>query len=370
MGGRKVPMKVGDLVEERKHPHRRCKILRVGEKDDNGKPKTFVVSFVDGDTTEKEVIIEVGKVQRVTNVKKNSKGVDNGLEQGKNMKVAGDGHRSVKGNTSGAIGGNTGRAEGGNTGGAMREGVGWPVGGLVSRTLSDGSARGSLGTAFALAGPRHVVAPVADWASKAAPSEDVELAAGEHLKTKSCVWLREHEEKDPNFQVLDLQIVMCKPCEAGGEAEYCNREKEAVEMFKTQLARSKEQIDEVPPLESDDSSEDLESRSCLWLRANGKKDPRYNIDLCLVMCKSCKRDDTENCSRVDDAPLLVIETMNANTRKKRTAQKPPRLSYSPNQVRATGVRLAKDQNQDKNKKQQRSKRRGTDLNETVARAGG
>lgn len=65
-----MPMKEGDVVTERKHPNGQCKILRVAEKDDKGKAKSFVVSFCDDKSSKPEYTLAVTKLQRLAKGRK------------------------------------------------------------------------------------------------------------------------------------------------------------------------------------------------------------------------------------------------------------------------------------------------------------
>ena len=82
MPKRKISMLVGDEVEERKRPHRRCKLRRVHEVGKDGKVKSFIVSFIDD--SEEEVVRKVNEIQRQ---KKKSEDINVGRNIGPREKI-------------------------------------------------------------------------------------------------------------------------------------------------------------------------------------------------------------------------------------------------------------------------------------------
>ena len=368
MPKRKISMLVGDEVEERKRPHRRCKLRRVHEVGKDGKVKSFIVSFIDD--SEEEVVRKVNEIQRQ---KKKSEDINVGRDVGPREKIDHPAVPSARGLGArkcalGDAGELTNRScvflrevgqrdnnfgsldlqlvmcsscEAGQVDDCKRKGEAVPMfvkqvelsklqpqqqedlmisaATTPEESVDEFSFENECGE---LEGQRNPCQSERGYgARKCAPSNDIGLACDGDLTNRSCSFLRAVRRKDPNFRSLDLQLVMCSSCKAG-QLEDCKRKDEAVPMLLKQIELSKLQpqqqehlmISAATTAESDGNSS-RESESLKF----GSQSP--------LMCGDCENGD-------DEASLVP---------KSRGMRKRIRFSFSPSQTRANGARLTQNQ---------------------------
>ncbi|KAL7554990.1 hypothetical protein ACHAWF_018659 [Thalassiosira exigua] len=154
--------------------------------------------------------------------------------------------------------------------------------------------------------------PLSDVTNVGSQKSIVEKA-NESDSNRSCSWLRANKESDPQFNSLNLQLVMCDACEAGEPAK-CQRRAQFIDIIKRQRriehertlaqAQPEEEQQQVHTQEAGDCLEN--ESSCVWLRANQATDPDFGcLDLQLVMCDSCEAGNSTKCQRENQFIAMI-----------------------------------------------------------------